>query len=189
MNQIDLSQVAGTLRYGDFSEKKRKKLIIFYAVLMACCSLGLVGSIIGFAFEIKDDPIMYVILFVVFALCHIPCIIFFVINGKRRREILKWGEDAIELYAYSKCVGEQDNHNPHAVFGNLIFGPSFAKIEVKFELDGKHFIKMSGKLGRLGPDDGFSRVWLDYRDRAIRIMYSPKYDQVIVLKDKDSDTN
>ena len=170
MNQIDLSQVVGTLRHGEFIEKKRKKLIIFCAVMIAICDLGLACSIIGFAFEIKDDPIMYVILFILFVICQIPCIIFLAINDRRRKEILKWGEDAIELYAHSKCVGEQDNHNPHAVLGNLIFGPSFAKIEVKFELDGKHFTKMSGKLGRLGTDDGFSRVWLKYRDRAIRIM-------------------
>lgn len=187
---IDLSQVVGTLRYGAYYGKHRKKYIIFLTAFIIVGFLSMAGAIVGFSIKLAENllPVVDFVLILVgcgFFFFGVPLLFLFIFlkNEKIKKQILKWSDDAIEVYAHSKCVGEQDDPRP------FVFGVQYAKIQVTFELDGKHYTKMSGKTGRLGTDDGFSRLWLKYRDRAIRIMYSRKYDQVIVLNDIENNKN
>lgn len=179
-----MSQVVGSFRYGEFAGKfdgkNRKKSIIAYIAFVAFCVVDMTAILVGYFLtqvskpDANENPIGMAIAIVVVCLM-LPAIfsVFVVRHEILRKKILKCSEDAVEVYAYSKCVGEQT--------GRLFV--AFAKIQVSFELNGKHHIIISGKNRRLGTDEGYSRVWLQYRDRAIRILYSPRYDEVIVLKD------
>jgi len=181
--EIDLFQVVGTLRYGAFNERKRKEYFTTSIVIIGLFAIAMIIPIIIMSISYPYDNaclVFFIIGAVGFSISVIVSAVLLSRYEKIRKEILKWSEDAVELYAYSKCVGEQESSEP------FIFNVVCAKIEVTFKLDDKKYKRLSGKTGRLGTDDGFLRLWLDYRDREIRIMYSPKYDQVIVLKDKDN---
>ena len=52
-------------------------------------------------------------------------------------------------------------------------------IAVRFEYHDKKIRKVSGRHGHLNYDP----VFLNYCDRRISILYSPKYDEVMILKD------
>ena len=190
MENFDLSQIVGTFKYGEYTEESPKKLIISYSILIAVFVLAIIGVIVGLSINQVENPepiikFIFLLIGMVLAFAILPTTfsILLAITLKARKEILLWLEDSVEVYAHSKRVGTQDHGD---VILDLISGPSSAKIQVTFTIGKKHYTRISGKKGRLGiSDNGFQRIWLDYSDRAIRILYSPKYDQVIVLKDKE----
>ena len=91
---------------------------------------------------------------------------------KLSKEVKLWLEDAIEITAYSQKVGE---NRPG-------FQPKATKIRVSFTMGGKHYRKDSS-LTPLGGRKGYAGCFNKYADREVNIMYSPKYDEVLILKD------
>lgn len=111
-----------------------------------------------------------------FSLFPIIWLIILIRNEKVREKIFIWIEDSVELTAYSKKIGVK-----------YWIGIPLIKIQVEFEKDGIKYVRTSEKeehgkvdMGRpIGYFAGISK----YVDRKIKILYSPKYDQVMVLKD------
>jgi len=94
-------------------------------------------------------------------------------NNKLKEKIIIWLEDAIEVKAYSKKIGEN----------RLGFQPKATKIQVKFKINGKSYIKDStAKV--LGSWAGYLGTFNKYADREINVLYSLKYDEVLIMKDK-----
>lgn len=88
-------------------------------------------------------------------------------EGVIRRKIKRWLEDAVLLSAISKKL--------------LSAGiPSSSKIQIEFVYNGKKKkqVSLPGKLLQI------QTIFSRYADREIQILYSPKYDQVMILKDK-----
>ena len=59
---------------------------------------------------------------------------------------------------------------------------STAKIQVAFEFNGQKYSHLSGDNPNK-IEKGYERIWVKYADREINILYSPTYDQVLILKD------
>jgi hypothetical protein len=93
-------------------------------------------------------------------------------NNKRRDKIILCLEDAIETTAKSVKIGEI----------RLGFQPKSVKIQVRFKVNGKTYIREStAKV--FGGWEGYLGVYKKYADREICILYSQKYDEVLILKD------
>lgn len=149
----------------------------FLGFLYAMLFLGIITSCLILAIAILEDIRLLICFFVLFiiSLCFIIVII---INHNNCKKIKKWAEDSVRLTAYSSSL---DNA---MVFSGFI--PLRAKkISVKFKYDGRTIIKESGRTGaHISSLNGYSALLKKYADREIDILYSPKYDQVMILKDK-----
>ena len=92
-------------------------------------------------------------------------------NARMRKHILQWLEDAAELSADAKVIDVQRI--------SLLFPR--AKVQVSFVLEGRKMTRESGKQGKIG--SGYQSFWMRYDKRPVRILYSARYDQVMILKD------
>ena len=96
--------------------------------------------------------------------------------GKINKEIKCWKEDAVLLEATCKVVNER-------IVGRF-FGKE-AKIMLKFKYDGKKRKCTSGekiKKDIVHTYKGFDSIFVKYDNCKIDILYSPKFDQVMILK-------
>jgi len=93
-----------------------------------------------------------------------------VINKKIEKQIKLCLGDAIQL----KGVCEKLN-----ITGVWKFRQ--AHIEIRFKHNGKKHKKRSIG-GTIGGRNGYNRVFTKYADKEVNILYSPKYDQVFILK-------
>ena len=94
-----------------------------------------------------------------------------------RKIVNVWKEDAVEIGAWAI---EKDRNRI-----NLILR---IKISLEFYYNGKKYVKESGEKNDMQQDliyyaPGYDSVYRKYVNRDIRILYSPKYDQVMILKD------
>jgi hypothetical protein len=95
-------------------------------------------------------------------------------NRKLKKHILSCMEDAVSLKAYSYVIDTNSY--------DLLLWPHGVKIKIKFKYLGKHYSKISrGKM--LGGTEGYHQIYAKYGNRNVRILYSPKYDEVLLLKD------
>lgn len=95
---------------------------------------------------------------------------FLIKNNLLKRKMRIWMEDAVELYAYSEEISR---------FW-MPMHPTATKIRVKFQWEGRNYVRTSGN----GKRKAYQKVFTKYANRYIRILYSPKYDQIMILKDK-----
>ena len=97
-------------------------------------------------------------------------------NKKLKRRILLYLEDAIETRASTKTI------DTFKTIGHPQIMKEF-KIQVNFKIYGLFYSRTSGIAGSNKIHNGYDKVFAKYADRNINILYSPKYDQVLVLKD------
>ena len=176
-----LHQIAATLKYGRFWEAKRKLYIILFAVFTALMITfsAIVVYYLGIEqVEPLENPIHLILAIIGLSLAFIlPPVIFLVVilkNEKARKNILLWLDDAIETDAHSYLYSTT---NAGRGLNELY------KIKIKFKIDGKHI----SCLSKDHPVDGgitmgYSLFWRKYVDKGLRILYSPKYEEVMILK-------
>ncbi len=177
----DVSNIVGILNYGPFCGKNRKKLIIHQVMETALILVVMGLGITLISLDQVDDPspiakfIMDIILYiVVFLSLSILSFVFFCKNEKMRKKVQLWMEDAVIIKAQSKKIGHR----------YTLFVPC-PKIQVKFELNGIEYQRQSQNFRAINKrEDGYYRIWSKYADKEIMIAYSPKYDEIMVLKDK-----
>ncbi|MDR3021716.1 MAG: hypothetical protein LBU60_03465 [Clostridiales bacterium] len=113
---------------------------------------------------------------------------------KKRKKIIQFLDDGIvEFNAYSEKLDEvvkKDNGLYRIPI--LDRKVKMTSIRVKFEIDGQLYEKDSvlgeyeiGYKEKKGAvKKGYHRFFNKYADKHIRILYSYKYDEVMILKDK-----
>lgn len=177
----DLSKIIGLLNYGTFWGASKVKILIGY-ICYWVLSLALITlAIVMLSLEQAEDPdtifsFAIAIVGYSFAFSIIPIImtILVVKNEKMRNNVNLWIEDAVAIDAYSQCEGIKRKFLFPAV-----------KLRVDFDIDGIHYSKEShsNHYKHKNFEEGYYYIWSKYADRKIKILYSRKYDQVMVLKD------
>ena len=175
---MKVSEIEASLEQGRYFSGKILALLIlcanafvFYYLFLGVLSLVFFfnGNFSENYFDIVD--------FSIYGLCVVfssgVCIWLLVINAKIKKKILLYVNDAIPLQAYSRKLSS---------FRTL--GQPFpeVKIEVSFRIGDKRYTRISGdgkKRSKM-----YQKIYRKYADREINILYSPKYDQVLILKDK-----
>lgn len=96
----------------------------------------------------------------------------FIKNRKLKQKLRVWLDDAVQIRAYSKKIGEN----------RLGIQPKATKIQVRFSLnDIVHNKESTVKL--FGGQSGYAGWFNNYADRKVDILYSPEYDEVMIIKD------
>ena len=175
-----LPQIAATLKYGRFWEEKRKLYIVLFAISAAIIFALYAMAIYYFGIVLSFDNVAQRIFVLIGtgAILILPSIIFLILilrNEIARKKILLWLDDAIETNAHSYLYSKTDAGNRK--------GRKIYKIKIKFKIDGKHISELSKdyQVGG-GLPRGYSLFWKKYIDKGIKILYSPKYKEVMILK-------
>ncbi|MDE7182484.1 MAG: hypothetical protein K2O41_05595 [Clostridia bacterium] len=183
----DLKQIAGTLKYGQFDGSKRKYIIAaFIAITVICLTLliaALAVFIVDYINSAEKEPVTLAaeLIGMSIAFCVLPILSLFLFlhNEKSRKKIILWLQDAVELKAFCETLLT----NYYCAVDELFAKPASVKIRVRFKYKDKRYSRDSGYKDKNGYyKNDYQRVWVRYADKYIRILYSPKYDEVIVLK-------
>ena len=188
MNKADiLPQIAATLKHGEFSGEKKKGIIIAYLALTIFMLLGMSGLVVYLSVEFANGEsstveFVFTLIVVIFAFLFIITVVSYLVfrNERIRKEILLWLDDAVEVSGFARKIGDTGIDE---TIDWLVGRERFTKIQVVFKIDGKRYKRESVTKEFENPK-GYSQIWNRYADREVRILYSPKYDQVMILKDK-----
>lgn len=178
----DLSKIILSLSRGKFVGESRKKILIPYIMLVILFGAGIILAVTMFTIEyINDKSILaeYVgaLISITLGFSIVPCVWFILIyrNEKIRKDVLVWIEDSIELNAYCKNLSIK-----------YWLGIPLNKIQVEFKIDGLHYVRISDNEKRrvldFGRPAGYFSGVSKYVDKEVKILYSQKYDQVLILK-------
>lgn len=178
----DLSRITFSLSRGKFDGESRNKIIVPYIILTIIFGAGIILAMTMFSIEYmngKSSLAGYIggLISITFGFSILPFVWFILIfrNEKIRKEILLWVEDSIELNAYCKNLGVK-----------FWLGIPLNKVQVEFDIDGIHYVRTTDDEKRgildIRRPVGFFTGIAKFTDRHITILYSFKYDQVMILK-------
>lgn len=167
-------KIAATLAYGrKLSSGFLATAIVGIAASVLMIPLLIFGAITSNQYEVLLGLIM--------PLIALPGLSYSIsIYRGQNCNIAKWAEDAVLLTAQATETDRIYIHGNHM---------SKIKISVTFTFNGKKMTQKSGdkntkKSGIFHLNAGYDVVFCKYVDRPIKILYSPQYDQVMILKMK-----
>ena len=172
---MDVSKIAATLKGGRFYTGSLKKFMIFTVVL----SLSIVVLSIIIAFcnvkEIGVSQLLIFIIGIIFSFGGSATIILYFLyqNRKKEKKIRECLKDAVLLEARTKDIS------------NSVVDRIYSGVKIKVEFNYKNIVHVcqSGNKNSKKRNNGYDKVFRKYVNRKIRILYSPKYDEVLMLKD------
>ena len=162
---MEISDIDVSLSQGQLFRKKH--FFALYVGIFVSCLLPVLTIVLICLPEVEWDRQLVgtVLICNVFSLALLSLFIFIKRKDSRAKEkVAIWLEDAVELKAYSVGLGLRQNGT---------------KIKVDFLFDGKHCYKEStAKV--FGGYDGYVNCFNKYVNRELKILYSPKYDEVVI---------
>lgn len=184
VTKIGVQDIDASLKYGQvFSGKIWGSAVILLSIASAC--IGIVVIIIPItSIEYRSDIIFIVCGSFLFIFLVLSTVIIQMFFNKGKKKAALWLKDAVILDAQAKSLGQTLHVR------NLIIRTATA-IEVSFEYDDKRCVRQSIYKDK----PLYLAVYTKYADKKILIAYSPKYDEVMLIKPqsaqriKDSNNN
>ena len=178
MDKSIINHIAASLEYGNISGKAVRTfltvvLVLTFLTIPATIAAGIFLNTVYFAGFL-------------FAGIVLPALIYAMVRcGKSVKRVLPFLEDAVELTVSSKKTDSYTRFNFAKGINDI---STLCRIQIKFEYKKRKIIKNSGAPGVYEPTvynarTGYARIFNEYTNRDIRILYSPKYDQILILKD------
>jgi hypothetical protein len=172
---MQISNIDVSLSLGQLLWKKQKKALWLFMIAPSLLPLfTIVFAVVLLINKIQWDGIIIFVMVsfnLIFLLLLILPIYIIIKDRKNKNKIKLWLDDAIETKAYSKKTGEL----------KLLFLPKGIVIQVTFKINNKNYIKDS-TVKVFGGGKAYLASFKKYADREISILYSPKYDEVLILK-------
>ncbi len=174
---MKVSDIDVSLTYGKYFSGKWLIFLYFGLILnfiIPCSAITVLIVYLILKIPLTEDPFIIPflycsIVFLFFALYFL----FLILNNKKlKKDIALWIGDSVQVRAQSTLLDK------FKVLGQPI---AEVKIKVSFYINKRCFVKESGdgkKRNRI-----YQKALAKYADREISILYSPKYDQVLILKD------
>ena len=173
-----LHSIAATLKYGLSSADSPKKIRTVYIIFSCICIALLIVAITMLSIEQQAEPsdwatFAWAIVACLIAFLGLPLIWLVIVikNEKRYNEIDRWVEDAIQLESYVSKIDIK-----------YWYGMQLIKICVSFNIGGIEYKRYSERADGARPK-GYYPYLLNFADKHIQILYSPKYDEVMILKE------
>lgn len=170
-----MEKISTTLKHGIISNSIRK----FFIGVLFVCSFAFVISLVATVYY------YYLIVLAIFFAILVGISIQVVAHqSKARRDIKRWLVDAVELEAYCEEIeGSSDT----------LKQGSIGRVQVLFTYNGENKTLMSqyganvkfGMAAKYGTGTFFS----EYVNKTVKILYSPKYNEVMFLKNILSNEN
>lgn len=161
-----MKKIVASLKYGRIYEKS---LIFLWIMFADGLFLGIYSFV--FLFGVDRSIVGFICGFLSGILFSGAALYLIVKNYINCKNCKKWVQDAVELNATSVGIKK-------AYFGFSDIG--LRKLKVSFKYNKKKYVKYSGTK----QTNGYDRVFLKYSDAQITILYSPQFDEVMILDDK-----
>lgn len=163
--------VIGSLEFGPLIkgwDLKVRILGIFCFVVFAMLFLWLALT--------EEVGAFFAIGFLAMGGCAIGFMVILVKNHRHVKLIGLWMMDAVPYTVFAEEAGRQQFVNG--------FGRYAVRLVVRFTYHGRKIVRFSGEdaKGTLAKQ-GFFPAWNKYCNREINILYSPKFDQIMILQD------
>lgn len=149
-------------------------IILWFAFISSSLLIimGIVSLVIS-CIEWDSEIFIAGIICIFMGICFLIVITHCLIKDKKiKRKVVIWLEDAKELKAYSKKIDEH----------RLGMQPKSTKIQIDFTLNNNRY-KIESTYKVFGGYEGSVSCFNKYADRDVNILYSPKYNEVLILKD------
>lgn len=167
-------KIEATLTYG-------MKFSAWFMALMTgimLLSVTFIPLLVFYAMKTNDYRMLLAFLLPVLGILAWAYIAF--LDRKQNREIKKWLEDAVPLTARATEIGRIENSATHV---------TRIKVALTFTFDGRRITLRSGEKNNIRENIfytniGYDAIFLKYVDRPIQILYSPRYDEAMILKGK-----
>lgn len=166
VSDIDISLTLGQLIYG----RKWWWIIALFALasILPVCTVIMLFTPITFTVEIIFSLVGGNIL----SLCILIFAVFLVVKDFIiKSKVRIWLNDAVALKAYSMKTRE---------YKSFLF-PNACTIDVRFSFNGTNYVK-SSNVKTLGGKIAYLTTFEKYADGEIDIAYSPKFDEVLIIK-------
>ena len=173
---MDVSNIEVSLSKGRLFVKR--DFVLFAILLVVSFIFPLLTIILPFIPEMEweSDVIIAMVIGNLLSIALMALSIFAIVRDKKvKSEVQLWLKDAVKITAIANYAGE-------IRFG---FQAKATKIQVDFVLDGKHYYRES-TVKILGGEAGYNSAFNKYVNKYVRIMYSPKYDEVMIIKNQKS---
>ena len=157
--------IVASLKYGRIF---RKSLIFLWIMFALGLFLGIYSFV--FLFGVERSIVGFIGLIFGGILFSGTALYLIVKNYINCKNCKKWAQDAIELNATSVGIKKA-----YFAFSNI----GLRKLKVSFKYNKKKYVKYSGTK----QTNGYDRVFLKYSDAQITILYSPQFDEVMIIKD------
>jgi hypothetical protein len=172
---MQISNIETSLSQGNLLN--RKQFFVLYLAMSVCCLFPIITIILLAIPQVEWDMQLVILMSICdigsFSLLSVSVYVK-IKNNKLINSITAWLDGAIEVRAYSKKMNEN----------RLGIQPKATKIQVSFTLNGQVYKKESTAKG-FGGQQGYLGAFNKYADREINILYSPRYDEVLILKQKN----
>lgn len=168
---MDYDYIDSSLQYGKVISKRQFKIIkiclgvLFLGPLISVCVL--ITCFCGIMPMDNDIKLTIILLNVEF--CFFIIIIIYIIYYYKKlyKNISLWLNDAVKTKAFVRRMDEISlNYKPF-------------QVEFSFEIEGKEYKRLSTHGGLIV---GLNKRYIKYHNKTVNILYSPKYDQVMMLK-------
>ena len=180
---MELSNISATLKYGEFVNKTDKKklliILIFGLSAFAVFTVFLILEVVDYFYG-KGDMILIIIFGIVLGFIGLV-VPYYILVGilkkrKQKREINFFFFYAVELQAKATEIG---------VWSGWLKTKSY-KLQVGFDFEGKNY-SFESKNKHIEfvfwEPDGYDEIWQKYINKNIKILYSPKYNEVMIIGD------
>ena len=177
-----LLRIGMTASLGSFAWGKKSRLIIGTLVYLSVLVIIFGGIIIAFFFlenpSFNDFMIIVLGIIFVFIVALMPLICIFLVFSKRKKKILIWLEDAIEGEGITKTIGKR----------KWMIVASLIKLKIEFTVNGVKYERYTGDE-KVSPywnyhaNDGYYSGIEKFADKQVKVLYSPKYGEVMILND------
>lgn len=155
------TKIAATLRYGKY----------YRTNIAHICYLLLCSVLVACAFILWNQP-PAIPLLIIGGVTWVLALALLVVNLHVKKCVKKWMDDAVKLKATTE--------NGVDSFLESAYSPFVGRsIKLTFIFNKKKYIKVS----KTNIFNGTSWAFCKYIGREIDILYSPKYDEVMIVKD------
>ncbi len=175
--KVKLSHIDATLDRGRFLGRSLLGLliavIVFYLLLAAIVMTVIIvggkadaAEILGISIEILCGGAIFI--------C--PCAWYLIRNERLKRVIEKCIADSDAAVLAASAKDYDVSGSARATQGS--------KITVNFEYNGEKYTRSSGQYGKTMLKNGYDKVFNNYVNKEILILYSPKYNQILLIKEQ-----
>jgi len=166
---MQLSNIDASLSHGLFVAGKKMSFLCFATSLLLLLPLLTIIMLIIPGIEWERKMIIALVMGNLLFISLFILIINLIAGYKKlEKKVVLWLEDAIRLRALTMRLDKV----------SLAYKPF--QIQVNFEFDGRMYQRVSAPGNVI---KGYHKIFSRYGDREINILYSPKYDEVLIIKD------
>lgn len=170
---MKVNNIAVSLSLGQLLHKKHF-VTLYLGMAISLLFPAITIALLFFPQIISDNQLLYALITGNIIFVSFFCVLVYVKvkDTKIKKTVTIWLEDAIQLQAHCKKVDQ------------IMAGmqPKAVKIKVTFKLDDKVFSKVStAKV--FGGQSGYLGTFTKYADKDVVILYSPRYDEVLIVKE------